>query len=95
MERSAILAQGDTIRHDDLMLTRAFDDIGPPASAVASEPAPRLAGSVKLVEIERQVVRHVLEQSGWNVSRAAMDLGITRDKLRTRMERYQLTRPGK
>jgi len=40
-------------------------------------------------------VRHVLERNGWNVSRAAMELGITRDKLRTRMDRYQITRPEK
>ena len=49
----------------------------------------------KLLELERQLVKQVLESTGWNVSRAAVELGISRDMLRTRMERHGLTRPDK
>jgi arginine utilization regulatory protein len=34
-----------------------------------------------------------LEKTDWNVSKAAKLLGLTRDMLRTRIERYGLVRP--
>ena len=35
-----------------------------------------------------------LEKAGWNQSRAAIILGITRDTLRYRMKKFQLQAPG-
>jgi len=48
---------------------------------------------VKLLVLERELVMHMLERTDWNVSKAAKLLGLSRDMLRTRMEKYGLVRP--
>jgi two-component system response regulator AtoC len=48
---------------------------------------------MKLSDVERDLVVKTLDKTGWNVSRAAKLLGLTRDMLRTRIERYGLVRP--
>jgi DNA-binding NtrC family response regulator len=91
-----LLAQEGTIRLEDITLTRAFRETDMTMHASPDELPPGVAsGNMNLTEMERHLVRHVLQRSGWNVSRAAMELGITRDKLRTRMDRYRITRPEK
>ena len=41
-------------------------------------------------EFERRVVEHALERAGWNRSRAARALGISRPRLQRKIERYGL-----
>jgi ActR/RegA family two-component response regulator len=41
-------------------------------------------------EFERRVVEHALERAGWNRSRAARELGISRPRLQRKIERYGL-----
>jgi two-component system, NtrC family, response regulator AtoC len=58
-------------------------------------PAPRAVASTapapaSLPEIERQALLQALQSNGWNVSRAARALGITRDTLRYRIEKHGL-----
>ena len=48
-----------------------------------------------LADVEREMVMQALEKTDWNVSKAARILGLSRDMLRTRMEKYGLTRAEK
>jgi two-component system, NtrC family, response regulator AtoC len=48
------------------------------------------AGEPTLPAIERQALLHALRSNGWNVSRAARALGITRDTLRYRIDKHGL-----
>ncbi len=43
-----------------------------------------------LVEVEKPLIRTVLEHTGGNQSRAAGILGVTRSTLRSRIRRYKL-----
>lgn len=45
---------------------------------------------LSLAEFERRVVEHALERAGWNRSRAARELGISRPRLQRKIERYGL-----
>jgi transcriptional regulator with AAA-type ATPase domain/tetratricopeptide (TPR) repeat protein len=56
--------------------------------AEPAEPTPSLEDSVS--DLERGRLREVLHQTGWNVSRAATRLGISRNQVRYRIEKYQL-----
>ena len=42
-------------------------------------------------EYERRIVGHALERAGWNRSRAARELGISRPRLLRKIARYGLT----
>ena len=48
-----------------------------------------------LADVEREMVTQTLEKTDWNVSKAARILGLSRDMLRTRMEKYGLMRAEK
>jgi DNA-binding protein Fis len=45
---------------------------------------------MNLVEVERDLLVQALTRTGWNVTRAAQLLGVSRDTLRYRMEKYQV-----
>ena len=50
-------------------------------------------GGQTLQQMERDALLQALESSGWNVTRAARALGITRDTLRYRIDKYALAPP--
>ncbi|NKE73824.1 helix-turn-helix domain-containing protein [Candidatus Manganitrophus noduliformans] len=45
---------------------------------------------ISLEKVERDFVLQALEQTSWNVTQAAKLLGLTRDTLRYRMDKYKL-----
>jgi DNA-binding NtrC family response regulator len=47
---------------------------------------------VDLEELERSLVVQALERSGWNQTRAAVLLGLNRDQIRYRIEKFKLER---
>src|SRR5262249_45384344 len=68
------------------------------AAALGLEPSTEIRSveSVSPVEpaaSERQQLSDVLAQTGWNISRTAAILGITRNTVRARIERYGLRPP--
>jgi two-component system, NtrC family, response regulator AtoC len=50
------------------------------------------SGGVNLDELERSLVVQALERSGWNQTRAASLLGLNRDQIRYRIEKFKLER---
>jgi len=51
-------------------------------------------GGIVLDEVERQLIEAALEASGWNRTVAAQRLGMSKETLRYRMEKYRLRPPG-
>jgi len=84
MERVALLAESEVVTGDMLELQAAA--VAGPAAAPAA-PAP---GPVSLDDAMRDHMVAVLTQTGWNISRTAALLGISRNTLRARIEKYAL-----
>jgi len=79
MERAGVLS-------DAPELTAPMLGLGAPAA-----PAGPAAGEgASLDDAVREHVLAVLRQTGWNISRSAQALGITRNTLRARIEKYDL-----
>jgi len=53
------------------------------------------AGGIDLEQLERSLVVQALERTGWNQTRAAALLGLNRDQIRYRVEKFQLERTAK
>jgi two-component system response regulator AtoC len=86
IERAVILEERGEIRPDDLP-----DEIKPGGRALDLEPGFRLpAGGIDLESLERDLIRQALEQARGNKTRAAALLGLSRDRLRYRLEKYGL-----
>ena len=92
MERVTLLHIGEEVDADTLT------QLGHPLTAsvahaeVAS--APQVQGPTSLVPAEAEQIRQALAQTGGNVVRAARLLGLSRDTVRYRMQRYGIARAG-
>jgi DNA-binding NtrC family response regulator len=53
------------------------------------------AGGIDLEQLERSLVVQALERTGWNQTKAATLLGLNRDQIRYRVEKFQLERAPK
>jgi two-component system response regulator AtoC len=51
------------------------------------------AGGINLEALERSLVVQALERAGWNQTKAATLLGLNRDQIRYRIEKFELEKP--
>jgi two-component system response regulator AtoC len=49
---------------------------------------------IVLEKLEKSIVERVLAQTGWNRTKAAQLLGLSRETLRYRIEKHDLKAPG-
>lgn len=86
IERTVLLSQGAIITSSDLLLTVI-------PQPLVTEDIPAHPALARLEAVERDHLERALEQTGWNVTRAARRLDISRDTLRYRMDKHGLVRP--
>ena len=86
LEQAVLLNSGAPIGAAQLALSSLGEPEAAPAEARPAAPA----APSTLPEMERQALLQALQLSEGNVTRAARELGISRDTLRYRMEKYGL-----
>jgi DNA-binding NtrC family response regulator len=93
VEQTVLLAQDPVIEPGQLGLgSLAGDAVDPTGAAGEADPFQLPGGGVDLEELERSMVVQALERTGGNVTRAAKLLGLSRDTLRYRIEKFNLIR---
>ncbi len=85
IERAVLLGSGPTLEADDLVLGRASPAADPARRRVALPPE-----GLSFDELEKDLVFQAIERAGGNQTKAAELLGLTRDKLHYRLEKYGL-----
>ncbi len=89
IERAVVLASGEYVDHEDLVLSRlktaGETEGGGEPSALAKEYEP-----LSLAEIEKEHILRTLNSTGWNKSRSAKILEIERSTLDRKIRRYEL-----
>ena len=80
VERAVILCNGDRIEPADLQLDYPGDAASPPPSAIPT--------ILNLDDMEKATIERALRKHGFNISRAAAELGLTRASLYRRMEKH-------
>jgi DNA-binding NtrC family response regulator/tetratricopeptide (TPR) repeat protein len=86
IERVALLAEEPVITGEHLELSGG----APPAQTVAGARDAAAPRPVSLGDAMREHLRTTLDQTGWNISRTAAILNISRNTLRARMEKLGL-----
>jgi len=82
-ERAVLLCDGPTILPTHL-----------PREIVGEEPElVRDKGDSSLWGYEKALIQRALKESGWNQTKAAKALGISRDNLRYRVKKYEIAKP--
>lgn len=97
IEAGLLMSRGERIAMADLPahLRRAAGDQPPAEGRPEEAPVEPHRLKERLEATERQTVRAALEQSAWNLSRAAKLLEIPRQTLQYRVKVLKLSRPGK
>ncbi len=86
VERAMLLVEGDELTADQFPMTVS-------AGARLSERVELPANGIDLEQLERSLVVQALERSTWNQTRAATLLGLNRDQIRYRIEKFKLEKP--
>ena len=86
IERAVLLGSSADITADDIAPGRSA---GPKEERLLALPTK----GIRLDEVERDLVMQALERTGGNQTRAGELLGLTRDQVHYRMEKYGLTKP--
>jgi DNA-binding NtrC family response regulator len=85
VERAMLLADAETLTPDDFPVAAG--------SGVRLDDRVTLPqGGIDLEQLERSLVLQALERTGWNQTRAAALLGLNRDQIRYRIEKFHLER---
>jgi two-component system, NtrC family, response regulator AtoC len=87
VERAMLLAEAETLTAEDFAgatsgWVRLSDQVELPAAGIDFE------------QLERSLLVQALERTGWNQTRAATLLGLNRDQIRYRIEKFQLEKTG-
>jgi DNA-binding NtrC family response regulator len=85
VERAMLLGEGKMLTLEDFPMTSG----GQPR---LTEGVALPANGIDLEQLERSLVVQALERSGWNQTRAAALLGLNRDQIRYRIEKFKLER---
>jgi DNA-binding NtrC family response regulator len=86
VERAVLLAAGDRLQASDFESLQATRSVAPVAQSRFELPPE----GVNLEEVERRLVVQALDRAGGNQTRAAALLGLHRDQIRYRIEKFGL-----
>jgi DNA-binding NtrC family response regulator len=85
VERAMLLADGDELTAANFPILDKSGDL--------DESVRLPANGIDLEQLERSLVVQALQRAGWNQTRAAALLGINRDQIRYRIEKFKLEKP--
>ena len=94
IERSVLLSSGPELSADWLGLSFAAQLKPAPHAVEGDLVSLPLDGSMSLEEMDRAIIFAALEKHDHNVMAAARMLGVTRETLRYRIQKYGLGKPG-
>jgi two-component system, NtrC family, response regulator AtoC len=86
VERAMLLAEGDELKAEH------FPVVSDTAKLTEGVDLP--PNGIDLEQLERSLVVQALKRSGWNQTRAAALLGLNRDQIRYRIEKFNLEKPA-
>ncbi len=90
IERALLLAEGDEITVEDLPV-----EIRTAVQAEGSGGFKLPPEGISFEELERSLLIQAMEQSGWNITRAAKLLGLSFRTMQYRLDKFGIKRPGR
>ena len=87
VERAMLLAEGNELDESHFPMLSAAEGELSTAMGLPGE-------GINLEALERSLVVQALERSGWNQTKAATLLGLNRDQIRYRIEKFDLRKPS-
>ncbi len=92
IEHAVLLCDGEVIGIDDLSLSPRLAMADGPSSTIGNDAFTLPTEGINLEALERMLIVQALDRVDWNVTRAAELLGLSRDTLRYRIEKFAIER---
>ncbi len=89
IERALLLAEGDEITVEDLPV-----EIRATAQAEGTGGFKLPPEGISFEELERSLILQAMEQTNWNITRAAKLLGLSFRTMQYRLDKFEIKRPG-
>ena len=90
IERALLLAETDEITAEDLPV-----EIRATAQAEGAGGFKLPPEGISFEELERSLIIQAMEQTGWNITRAAKLLGLSFRTMQYRLDKFEIKRPGR
>jgi len=90
IERALLLAEGDEITVEDLPV-----EIRATVQAETTGGFKLPAEGISFEELERSLLIQAMEQTGWNITRAAKLLGLSFRTMQYRLDKFEIKRPSR
>ena len=89
IERAVIISPYDILEPSSLPKTLTNEESG---TKDDGSPSDSISGNIKLEYVEKELIKRVLGENGFNQTKSAAALGISRKQLITKMKKYNLFR---
>jgi DNA-binding NtrC family response regulator len=90
IERALLLAEGDEITAEDLPV-----EIRALAQSEGTGGFKLPPEGISFEELERSLIIQAMEQTNWNITRAAKLLGLSFRTMQYRLDKFEIKRPGR
>jgi DNA-binding NtrC family response regulator len=90
IERAILLAEGDEITSEDLPM-----EIRSAARTEGTGGFKLPPEGISFEDLERSLLIQAMEQTGWNITRAAKLLGLSFRTMQYRLDKFEIERPGR
>lgn len=90
IERALLLAEGDEITQEDLPI-----EIRATSQSEGSGGFKLPPEGISFEELERSLIIQAMEQTNWNITRAAKLLGLSFRTMQYRLDKFEIKRPGR
>lgn len=92
VEQAILLCDGKTIGVEDLSLSPGLASLSGSGSTMDSDGFTLPESGIDLEALERALIMQALDRTDWNITRSAELLGLSRDTLRYRVEKFAIER---
>lgn len=91
IHRAVILCRGDTLKPEDIVISKT-EDIKIPRNLKELKETKKRLKARSIEGIERSFILDALSRNNWNISRAAEDVGMQRTNFHSLMKKYGIRR---
>ncbi|NIQ37311.1 MAG: response regulator [Proteobacteria bacterium] len=88
IERAVLMAQGDVLEEEDLLLDGGFAEISPVTKATKTQ-----SSVAKLTDLEKSTILEALEKTHWIQQDAARLLGVSKRVIHYKIKKHGITHP--
>jgi DNA-binding NtrC family response regulator len=95
IHRAVIVCEGNTLRPEHIMTTPADENLGTPKTHEELKKVKKDLRLRSVEEIEKNFLLAALQRNNWNITKAAMEVGMQRSNFHGLLRKYRISKESK